>query len=126
MVQTDITQLSRECSSWRDNLRNYRTELSQFRSRLQEAVSHPVSKNEMPQVEHYDNQFDIQLSNINHLKHSIKEHERVATWEMRHNNGNVSDITWAKHESLHDQYQSLEHTLQDLKEEFGTFVSRLS
>jgi hypothetical protein len=79
----------------------------------------------MPQVDHYHNQFDIQLSNINHLKHAIKEHERIASWELRNRNGNVSDATWAAHENLHDQYQVLEHTLVDLKEEFSSFVSRI-
>jgi predicted nucleic acid-binding Zn-ribbon protein len=125
MVQTDLTQLNRECSSWKEHLRNYRTELSDFRQRLQEAVSQPINKNDMPQVDHYHNQFDIQLSNINHLKHAIKEHERIASWELRNRNGNVSDATWAAHENLHDQYQVLEHTLVDLKEEFSSFVSRI-
>jgi predicted nucleic acid-binding Zn-ribbon protein len=125
MVQTDLTQLSRECSSWKEHLRNFRSELSDCRQRLQDAVSHPVHRSDLPQVEHYNNQFDIQLSNINHLKHAIKEHERIANWEITFRSGNVSDATWAAHESLLDQYQVLEHTLSDLKEEFSSFVTRI-
>jgi chaperonin cofactor prefoldin len=124
MVQTDLTQLTRECSSWKESLRNSRSELSSLRNKLQEVVSHPISKTALPQVEHYDNQFDIQLTNINHLKHAIKEHEKVAGIAMQH--PQPGEILWQKHETLHDQYQRLEHTLSELKDEFNLFVTRLS
>ncbi len=126
MVQTDLTQLNRECGSWRENLRSYRSELSQFRVRLQDVVSRPLSRQSMPQVEHYDNQIEIQLKNINQLKHEIKEHERTAAWELGKTTGNVSDNTWQHHEKLHDRYEVLEHTLHHLKEDFSSFVSTAS
>lgn len=124
MVQTDLTQLTRECSSWKESLRNSRSELSSLRNKLQEVVSNPISKTALPQVEHYDNQFDIQLTNINHLKHAIKEHEKVAGIAMQQ--PQPGEILWQKHETLHDQYQRLEHTLSELKNEFNSFVTRLS
>ena len=124
MVQTDLTQLARECSSWKESLRNSRSELSSLRNKLQEVVSHPISKTALPQVGHYDNQFDIQLTNISHLKHAIKEHEKLAG--VRADQGQQGEYLWQKHESLHDQYQRLEHTLSELKDEFNSFVNRLS
>ena len=126
MVQTDLTQLNRECTSWRETLRNYRSELSEFKSKLQDVVSKPMSRSEMPQVEHYDNQIDIQLRNINQLKHEIKDHERNAAWQQGKSSGNITDATWSSHESLLDRYEVLEHTLSELKEEFKTFMNRLS
>ena len=126
MVQTDLTQLNRECNSWRETLRNYRSELSEFKSKLQDVVSKPMSRSEMPQVEHYDNQIDIQLRNINQLKHEIKDHERNAAWEQGKTSGNITDTTWSSHESLLDRYEVLEHTLSELKEEFKAFMNRLS
>jgi phosphopentomutase len=126
MVQTDLTQLNRECVSWRENLRTYRSELSEFRIRLHDVVSRPLSRQAMPQVEHYDNQIDIQLKNINQLKHEIKDHERNAAWELGKTTGNVSDNTWQQHEKLHDRYEILEHTLHNLKEEFSSFVTTAS
>ena len=125
MVQTDLTQLNRECSSWMDTLRNYRTDLSTFKNQLQDLVARPISRSEMPQVEHYDNQIDIQLSNINHLKHEIKEHERQAAWVLGKPEGNVAEATWTQHEALLDRYEVLEHTLSDLKEEFTAFMKKL-
>ena len=72
MVQTDPTQYARECASWRENLRNYRSELSSYREKLQDVVSQQVPRNELPNIEHYNNQFEIQLTNIN------KEIEAIA------------------------------------------------
>jgi chromosome segregation ATPase len=126
MVQTDLTQLNRECNSWRENLKGYRTDLTNFRAKLQEAVTRPLNRAEMPQIEHYDNQIDIQLNNISQLKHEIKDHERNAAWELGRTSGNVSDITWSQHESLLDRYEILEHTISELKEEFKTFMNKFS
>ena len=39
-------------------------------------------------------------------------------------NGTVNEDSLARHEHLHDQYQSLEQTLQDLREEFNDFLKR--
>jgi flagellar biosynthesis chaperone FliJ len=125
MVQTDLSQLNRECNSWRETLRNYRTELSEFRNRLQELVSKSISRSEMPQVEHYDNQIDIQLRNINQLKHEIKDHERNSVWEQGRTSGSATGNTWSRHEALLDRYEILEHTINDLKEEFRSFLQKL-
>ncbi len=126
MVQTDLSQLNRECNTWKENLRNYRSELSGYRHKLQEVVNHPISKTALPQVEHYDNQFDIQLTNISHLKHAIKEHEKMASWEKGQPEPPMQELLWTTHESLHDQYQNLETTLNDLKHEFNSFVRHMS
>lgn len=125
MVQTDLTQLSRECSSWMETLRNFRTELTTYRTELQAVVARPISRSDMPQVEHYDNQIEIQLRNINQLKHEIKDHERNVSWEQGKSAGNVSDGTGSQHEALLDRYEVLERTLVELKDEFGSFMKKL-
>ena len=76
MVQTEISQLGMESRGWIEHLRRERTEVGGLRERLQSVVEGAVERDSLPQVEHYENQIDIQLSNINHLKHSIKEHEK--------------------------------------------------
>ena len=125
MVQTDPTQYIRECASWRETLRNYRSELTQYREKLQDVVSQQIPRTELPNIEHYDNQFEIQLRNINQLKHAIKEHERASllTTALNLTRGESLITT---HENLQDQYTSLESTLQELKKEFSGFVSKVS
>jgi hypothetical protein len=124
MVQADISQLSRECNIWRDALRAFRDEFNQCKNKLQELASRPLSKDDLTEVEHYHNQFHIQLINIHDLKQSIKNHDRKVSFETSANDGHLHEETLADHENLYDQYQNLEHTLQDLREEFAGFLSR--
>ena len=55
---------------------------------------------------------------------AIKTHEQKISYEMNVNKGKLNNETIAEHENLLDQYQSLELTLQDLREEFDGFLSR--
>ncbi|MFZ9660741.1 MAG: hypothetical protein ACO29O_02585 [Chitinophagaceae bacterium] len=126
MVQTDLTQLNRECISWREDLKEFRNNLMALRSSLQELIKKPIDKNLLPQVEHYENQIDIQENNINELKHQIKDHERKASWEIQLHSGVISDATWVVHEELLDRYEVMMHVLADLKEEFEVFLKKLS
>jgi predicted nucleic acid-binding Zn-ribbon protein len=121
MVQTDLSQLNAECQSWKENLRSYRTAFTECQLQLQQMVDQPLQKDALPQVEHLSNQFDIQLANINHLKHAIKEHEKMAAWDKNATGSQLSDVLWSTHESLQDQYQRLEQTLSELRQEFEDF-----
>lgn len=124
MVQVEIAQLTGECSSWKESLRKYREEFTQDKAKLQQAVSQPLSKDQLQDVEHLHNQFHIQLINIHDLKQAIKTHERKMSYEMNANNGQLNDETVAEHEHLFNEYQSLEQTLLELREEFAGFLSR--
>ena len=124
MVQVETSQLTGECNSWRENLRQYRDEFSKDKIKLQDAVSQPLSKELLQDVEHLHNQFHIQLINIHDLKHAVKAHERKINHEMSVNGGKLNAETVAHHENLLDQYQSLDSTLLELREEFDQFLSR--
>ena len=124
MVQVETSQLTGECNSWREKLRQYRDEISKDKTKLQDAASRTLSKEQLQDVEHLHNQFHIQLINIHDLKHAIKTHEQKMGYEMNVNKGKLNGETTAEHELLLDQYQSLELTLQDLREEFDRFLTR--
>ena len=125
MVQTDISQLSRECNQWRERLHSYRDEFNQLKSKLQKAVNKSLSKDQLTDLEHLQNQLHIQLINIHDLKQSVKAHERKANLEVAANNGQAADEVYADHENLYEEYQSLEQTLNDLRGELNNFVSNL-
>src|ERR1051326_152789 len=93
MVQADISQLSRECNTWRDALRAFRDEFTQDKSKLQQLASRPLSKEDLTEVEHYHNQFHIQLINIHDLKQAIKTHDRKVSFETGVNNGALHEET---------------------------------
>lgn len=124
MVQVEIAQLTGECNAWRDSLRKYREEFTQDKAKLQQAVGQQLSKEQLQDVEHLHNQFHIQLINIHDLKQSIKVHDRRMNFEINNNGGQLNEETVAEHENLFDDYQSLEHTLLELREEFNRFLER--
>ena len=126
MVTTDISQLTAECSTWRQQMRNYREEFTQLRQQLRQIARKITRKEQLSDVDHFENQFHIQLINIHDLKHSIKTHDLKAAAEKVARNGQVSDTTWAEHERLLDDYQRLEHRLTDLKTGFRNFLARLN
>jgi len=125
MVQTDISQLSRECNEWRERLHSYRDEFNQLQRKLQQAAFKSLSKDQQTDLEHFQNQLHIQLINIHDLKQSVKAHDRQVQFEVSENNGQVSDETLAQHENLYDDYQSLQQTLGDLRNEFTHFINNL-
>lgn len=124
MVQADITQLSGECNTWRESLRSYRETINQCKQNLQQIAGRQLSKDQLTDVEHYHNQFHIQLINIHDLKQAIKAHDRRVSFEVSANNGQVNEETLHDHESLYDQYVTLEQTLQELCDEFKGFSDR--
>jgi hypothetical protein len=126
MVQVDISQLSAECNTWREKLRQYKEEFSKDETKLQETTRQNLSKDQLQDVEHLHNQFHIQLINIHDLKQSIKTHDRKMQFEKVAFNGYVNEDSLSRHESLLDEFQSLEQTLVDLREEFNEYLKRTS
>ena len=124
MFTVDISQLSGECNTWRDSLRSYREDLNQLKKQLQQTAAQNLSKDQLHDVEHYHNQFHIQLINVHDLKQAIKSHDKRVNFETAANSGQLSEETIHDHESLYDQYLSLEHTLHGLRVKFKNFVDR--
>ena len=126
MVTVDISQLTAECNTWREALRSGREEFTNDKTRLQMAASQNLSKEQLEQVEHLHNQFHIQLINIHDLKQTIKTHDRKVQFEASANAGQVYEETLEEHESLNDEFENLQQTLNELREEFNEFLSRTS
>jgi hypothetical protein len=126
MVTTDIAQLSRECNAWRETLRSYRDEFGQLKIRLQDLAGHQTNRDILLEIEHLDNQFHIQLINIHDLKQAIKLHHRKLNNEMAESNGQLTDDTTNDHEKLFNDYQQLDNTLQEVKQEFSHFATHIS
>lgn len=124
MVQTDLSQLSAECQEWRQILRNYREELQLSKKSLQEICRKNLSKDQLKEVEHFDNQFHIQLINVHDLKQEIKTHERKIGIES--SGSDISEETYTQHEEILSQFLSQESTLQELRNDYRNFISASS
>lgn len=124
MVQTEISQIAAECAEWRQVLRNYRDEFHESQKELEALCKSRLSKDQQQQVEHFQNQFHIQLINIHDLKHAIKQHERKL--EVENATGNISESTLNDHEELYGAFSGMELTLMDLRTDFRDFCSQVS
>jgi uncharacterized protein (DUF342 family) len=124
MVTVDISQLSGECNTWRDSLRSCRDDLNQLKKQLQQMAAQNLTRDQLHDVEHYHNQFHIQLINVHDLKQSIKSHDRRVQFETTANGGLLTEDTIAEHERLFEEFQSLDSTIKNLREEFGDFIHR--
>lgn len=125
MVQTDVSQLSAECSDWLQILRNYRQEFHDYEKALEDTCKKTLGKQQLLEVEHLHNQFDIQLKNIHDVKQHIKLHERKIQFESS-GTENIQEDTYAHHEQLLNEFLTLENTLQEIRNEFKNFVNTTS
>ncbi len=126
MIQTDFSQLTMDCGSWRHSLRSHRDGINSSKQQLLHVAGNNLSRNQLKDVEHFQNQFLIQLINVHDLKQAIKAHERRVSFEHSANNGDLQDETLIAHEHLLAQYQMLNETLLKLKEAFSNFLSATS
>ena len=126
MVQVDISQLSKECNSWREQLRQFREEFTNDETHLTQKASQSLTKDQLQEVEHLHNQFHIQLINIHDLKQAIKAHDRKMNFERVAFNGLVNEDSHSRHESLLKEFQELKQTLQKIRNEFNLFLKQLA
>lgn len=124
MVQTDISQLSAECADWRQILRNYREEFHNFEKALQQSCNKSLNKQDLLEVEHFQNQIDIQLKNIHDLKQKIKSHERRI--QPAPSGEHIGETEYSQHEMLLNEFLGLENTLQEIRTEFRDFINKVS
>jgi chromosome segregation ATPase len=125
MVQTDISQLSQECSQWIEQLHSYRDELNQLNLQLQQTAQRTLNKEDLTELEHFQNQFQIQLINVHDVKQEAKQLSRRVQYQLSTSKRDVSDETYHDYEKVADNYGTLEHTLSELRSDFSRFVTSI-
>lgn len=123
MALADLTELNTVRDNWTENLNNHRAALLGCQADLQKAAEQKLHYKDMPEVDHFYNQFDIQLNNISHFKHEIKELEKMADWDTKENNGKISSLLTEQYETIADRYRTLVHTIEDLESDFEKFLT---
>lgn len=118
MVQADMPQLSQECNAWREQLHSFRDEFKLMQNELQQAVNHPLSKEQQEALEHYQNQLHIQLINIHDLKQAVKSHDAIMQKQPA-----SADQYVTHHQVLQNDYLQLSNDLLELRQELHVFVA---
>lgn len=106
-----------ECHKWHDELVAYREKINKLKSELYYFAPGKTDHDVLLGIEHFHNQFHIQLINIHDLKHEIKQHlkeaERHPTFGHR-----------IPHHYMHEKLETLENDINKLGDEFHTFINQ--
>lgn len=113
--ETQHLALVDECREWHDKLVSYREKINQLKNELYYFAPGKVDHDVLLGIEHFHNQFHIQLINIHNLKHEIRYHlqeaERHPTFGHR-----------IPHHNIKEKLDMLLSDLDALEIEFHTFI----
>lgn len=122
-MKTAIYTQHYEHSQWLNKLSFYKDEISIMQNRLEEIAQKNNSKEIRMQIEHFQNQFIIQQSNIDKLKHHIKEDEKKLKANILKNETAVDHRKIEDHKEERDEIESFEFNFNKLRKEFNKFLS---
>ncbi|MCD6012616.1 MAG: hypothetical protein K0Q79_2478 [Flavipsychrobacter sp.] len=124
MEKVSITHMSNAHTDWLRGLDFYKQELGILKNRLTEIAGKNTNREVMKEVEHYENQFEIQAENIHKLKHDIKYNVKVAGREAQNSGaGYIDGYLLDQHFYLGERYDSEEKTISELRQSFNQFAS---
>jgi hypothetical protein len=126
MITATFTQLRTTCGQWRNAIREYRGELTRFKQHLLKIAPRATGREDLIGVEHFDNQFHIQLINLHDLKQKIKLHEQHLSIARKTDDERLPYARVAEHENLAKEFGGLEQMLCELKTRFSGFTTRLT
>ena len=104
-----------ECKQWYAELASYRQKINDLKNELYYFAPGKMEEDVRIGIEHFHNQFHIQLINIHDLKHEIKQHVREA--EHHPNFGHR-----IPHHFIKEKVDMLLGDLNKLEEDFHNFV----
>lgn len=125
MQTTSNKHLSNEYQSWQNALGFYKDELGVYKNRLTEVAGKNTAQETMQQVEHFQNQFLIQIESIDTLSHDIKIHLSEMAGTMQDHAGHVSQEQLTTQAQLKERYETESKIFADLKVEFTQFLSKV-
>ena len=106
-----------ECKQWYDVLASYRAKINQLNNELYAFTPGKTDHDVQVGIEHFHNQFHIQLVNIHDLKHGIRnyvnETEQHPTFAHR-----------IPHHYMKEKFDLLIGGLDKLEQEFHDFINK--
>ena len=116
LTATQNQELIDEAHQWVDVLKSYATSINDLKSQLYKWAAGKTNHDTLLQIEHFHNQFHIQLINIHDLKHAIRHH--IKEVHLTPNFGHR-----IPHLKTKDEFKNLLNDLDQLKNDFHQFIS---
>lgn len=121
-VTTHISHISAEHHGWLRGLEFYNDELRIMRSRLEEVSWKYTDAEVKKQVEHFQNQFMVQETNMNQIKHAINQHVKHMENDVAEHAQHLTKETIAEHDEARDKFMTQEKIFNELRHEFNRFL----
>lgn len=115
-TETKHQSLMHECMEWEIALSEHKEKVDLMKEELSSLVAKKTGHEEQMKMEHFQNQFHIQLINIHDLEHAIKKHMYEAD---RHPEYKFKD----PHLDIKERFESLNKDLNNLEKEFKLFLT---
>ena len=123
MKKTSIAHAGNEHSDWLRSLDFYKTEIGFLKERLTEIAGKNTGKDVEKLIEHYENQFNLQTTNIDTLRNTIDKNLEIMGEEAQNTNGYVDKELLNQYHSLRNDFYSEERVILDLRHEFNRFAA---
>ena len=123
-LQFHISRISNEHSDWNRAILFFKDELIILENRLSEISRKYTNESVKSEVEHFQNQFIIQKSNLDTLKTKIKLHEKHMSDDTILHAQHLTMETLSEHSLLQQDYLNLEKIIITLKSDFYKFLSK--
>ena len=102
----------------------YKQDLYIQQQRLQEVAAKNTSFEARQSVEHFQNQFIVQRNNIDELKHKLNEQVQLLGKDAMEHGGRIEKGLAEEETKLNEEYHDLEKVINELRHEFGQFLSK--
>lgn len=123
MAMEEISQLIEDCNVKREFLTNYRDKIHGLQRQLLKFAAQSLPKEDLTDLERFQNRFHIQLINIHDVRDELKVHQQHLKSESKISDG-LSAESLSKHNELAEQFHTLESLLGDLDQDFNEFMTR--
>lgn len=124
LEKVSVSHMNNAHSDWLRALHFYKDELKVLSSRLTEVATKNTGKEVMVEVEHFENQFRIQLDNIHTLAHEIKANVGLVALEAKANSaGYIDGILFTRHNELSTKFFMEEKIINELRHSFNQFAA---
>jgi len=120
--QAQLEALHSENLGWLKNLVFYTEDIKSMQSRIEDIASEYSSSEVMANIEHFQNQLEIQKKEYNILKHSLKNNQRLLLDALTNYGGLSSQIISVNHSRVKEKVIIFEKIINDLQVELKQFL----
>jgi len=124
MSMTAIPHTNVEHSDWVRSLDFYKDELGILKGRLTEVAGKNTGDEAAKGAEHFENQFRIQITKIDELRHDINNHLAEIAGQAAASAGHIEKAELDSHAALRDRYIAQEKIVNDLRHEFYRYAAK--